>query len=83
MAALALAILNKAFPRSDAAPAARSANTKKQDHAAAGMMPALTSGDYCHGHLASVSGALRSRTFMHRLPRSGLVYWRKIIAGAL
>ncbi|TBZ43220.1 hypothetical protein E0H44_20175 [Rhizobium leguminosarum bv. viciae] len=45
------------------------------------MMPALTSGDDCHGHLASVTGALRSRTFTHRLPRSGLVYWRKIIAG--
>ncbi|TAZ60664.1 hypothetical protein ELH75_05195 [Rhizobium leguminosarum] len=45
------------------------------------MMPALTSGDDCHGHLASVTGALRSRTFTHRLPRSGLDYWRKIIAG--
>ncbi|TBC92998.1 hypothetical protein ELH26_02595 [Rhizobium leguminosarum] len=45
------------------------------------MMPALTSGDYCHGHLASVTGALRGRMFTHRLPRSGLVYWRKIIAG--
>lgn len=40
-----------------------------------------SSGDYCHGHLASVTGAPRSRTFTYRLPRSGLVYWRKIIAG--
>ncbi|NKN15467.1 hypothetical protein GFL86_28820 [Rhizobium laguerreae] len=45
------------------------------------MMPALTSGDYCHGHLASVTGAPQSRTFTYRLPRSGLVHWRKIIAG--
>ena len=34
-----------------------------------------------HGHRATVTGALRNRTFTHRLPRSGLVYWRKIIAG--
>ncbi|AUW40953.1 hypothetical protein CUJ84_Chr000546 [Rhizobium leguminosarum] len=40
-----------------------------------------SSGDDCHSYLASVTGALRSRTFTHRLPRSGLVYWRKIIAG--
>ncbi|TAV88188.1 hypothetical protein ELI02_03545 [Rhizobium leguminosarum] len=40
-----------------------------------------SSGDCCHGHLASATGALRSRTFTYRLPRSGLVYWRKIIAG--
>ncbi|TBZ73764.1 hypothetical protein E0H56_24700 [Rhizobium leguminosarum bv. viciae] len=45
------------------------------------MMPAPTSGDYCHGHRAPITGALRNRTFTHRLPRSGLVYWRKIIAG--
>ncbi|MBY5364254.1 hypothetical protein HFO97_30775 [Rhizobium leguminosarum] len=40
-AALALAILNKAFPSSDAALSPHARQTKKQDHAAAGMMPAL------------------------------------------
>ena len=54
---------------------------KETESRSGGHDARASSDDRCHSQKLSGNGAFESRTFSYRLLRSGLVHWRKIIAG--